>query len=470
MNQTEIFGQVELDSEAMVLSCMINSEKVALAVCDIIDEDYFYKKAHQEIFKAVKLTLDDGKLKNQLLSQGEIYDRVEDKDSCNKEYFLKISDYVLVAIYPEEYLEVIINSRMRRLLIEKNNEIVKNMNGRSDVQDVIEQIEDNMEECKSKLKLCKGDSLKEQSAGVTVKALMEKSSKSEGKLIRKVLKTGFLSLDTKAFLEKGEVTFLGGRPGMGKSSGALAITQSMAKLGHKILYIFHESSKEKLIVKALCQIYNQTETEIRDHFYDYIIKNESYHLTSENFLIVPEVRTYTDLKRKIRELKNKKFLPDVIIIDQVTKMTNPDAKSNLRTYELESINNLLEEIARGENKDESDQIAILGLAQMNRGKESEDWPYPSLENLRDSGSFEQSASTVVLMFRPFYYWPSKNHKKGYLSQMEALSTKWGCSEQAEDLLIMNFAKCRYGSNSEVAMKFNLPGTGITEWGSQGIVI
>lgn len=468
---SQAFGQTELDAEACVLSSMIVSASIASSVTGLIDANYFYSSANQEIFSAVEKALEDGKMDVNYLNEGEVYKRVQDKDICNLEYFLRIADYVITPIYPEKQLEVIINSKIKRLLLEKNNEIMKDVDAKSDATDVIEELEDSIQTCKETLKRCKSNTLVDQSSQKAVTELMEKASRNNGVLERGLLETGFLSLDSKSFLEKGEVTIMAGRPGMGKSSVALKIAQSMAILGKKILYIFHESSKEKLIVKALCQVHNKTETEIRSRFVDFISSNQAYHLNSEKFLIVPNVRTLKELKRKVRELKNQRFIPDAIIIDQVTKMSNPDVKSNMRTYEIESITNFLEAIASGEKEDGSEAIAILGLAQINRGKESEDYPYPGLDNLRDSGGYEQSGSTVVLLFRPGYYYDFKKHKKGYTQQIEGLMKKYGCNDKADNLLLMIFAKCRYGSPSEVPMRFNLPGTGITEWERQdGMVI
>src|SRR6056297_3151648 len=212
----QTFGQVELDCEAMVLSCMIGAEEQASAITELIDSSYFYPKSHQVIFDAIKSALEKDKMKVPHLNQMQIYEEVEEKEDCPIEYFLKVADFTLTPIYPEGYLKTVINSKLKRLLLEKNNETLKEINQNSDVQDIIDNIEENIEECKSKLKLCSKDSLQDQTAGKTVKELMEKSANTNGSLIRKTVNTGYPGINKKSFLEKGEVTFLAARPGMGK--------------------------------------------------------------------------------------------------------------------------------------------------------------------------------------------------------------------------------------------------------------
>ena len=148
-------------------------------------------------------------------------------------------------------------------------------------------------------------------------------------------------------------------------------------------------------------------------------------------------------------------------------MTNSEAKTDKRTYEIESINNYLEIVARGDKKDNSDKIAVMGLAQLNRKCEERDIPLPTLDDLRDSGSFEQSASTVVFLYRPEYYIETKMKKKEFSKSLESYEGRFGSNPDAKGLLLASFAKCRYDSAGLVPLRFSLPGTGVRDWDNYG---
>jgi replicative DNA helicase len=48
-------------------------------------------------------------------------------------------------------------------------------------------------------------------------------------------------------------------------------------------------------------------------------------------------------------------------------------------------------------------IAVVAMAQLNRGVEGRDNRRPGLSDLRDSGSLEQDATNIIFAYRPAYY-------------------------------------------------------------------
>ena len=78
-------------------------------------------------------------------------------------------------------------------------------------------------------------------------------------------------------------------------------------------------------------------------------------------------------------------------------------------------------------------VPVISLAQLNRGTEGRDDKRPRLSDLRDSGSIEQDADIVMLMYRENYYQRQQTD---------------------EDIVEVNIAKHRNGALANIAMKFH----------------
>ena len=101
----------------------------------------------------------------------------------------------------------------------------------------------------------------------------------------------------------------------------------------------------------------------------------------------------------------------MIVVDYLQLMTHPKAES--RQLEISAISRALKELAR-----ELDCPAIA-LSQLSRAVESREDKRPQLSDLRESGSIEQDADIVLLLYRPEYYNPTEENR----NQAEVLIAK-----------------------------------------------
>ena len=112
---------------------------------------------------------------------------------------------------------------------------------------------------------------------------------------------------------------------------------------------------------------------------------------------VPEIRS------KCRRLKARIGL-DMIVIDYMQLLQGSgQRKSDNRMAEISDMTRQLKLLAR-----ELD-VPILLLSQLNRGPEQRQDHTPMISDLRESGSIEQDADMVILLYRPAVYDESEDN-------------------------------------------------------------
>jgi replicative DNA helicase len=88
----------------------------------------------------------------------------------------------------------------------------------------------------------------------------------------------------------------------------------------------------------------------------------------------------------------------MLVIDYMQLMSGTQ-RSESRVQEVSQISRGLKALARELN------VPVVALSQLSRGPEARTDKRPMLSDLRDSGSIEQDADTVMFLYRPEYYAP-----------------------------------------------------------------
>ena len=102
--------------------------------------------------------------------------------------------------------------------------------------------------------------------------------------------------------------------------------------------------------------------------------------------------TIGEMKAKLRRLRKV----DLVIIDYLQLMSSGRRSEN-RVQEVSEITRNLKIMAKELN------VPVITLSQLSRGPESRSDHKPMLSDLRESGSIEQDADIVLLLFREDYY-------------------------------------------------------------------
>jgi len=101
-----------------------------------------------------------------------------------------------------------------------------------------------------------------------------------------------------------------------------------------------------------------------------------------------------------------------------------------RVQEISEISRSLKELARELN------IPVVALSQLSRSVESRPDKRPILSDLRDSGSIEQDADIVMMLYREDYYDPEN------------------CPEEEKNVLEINVIKHRNGGLGRIPVHFD----------------
>ena len=219
--------------------------------------------------------------------------------------------------------------------------------------------------------------------------------------------TGFYDLDDMTSgLNKGDLVIVAARPAMGKTAFALSIMENAAMSqpewmdgSPSVLLCSLEMGRISLVERMLC---SRARVEGHRLRMGRLSGEERADMTdaaddlrrAKIFIDDSPSLTLMSLRSRARRLKATHGL-DLILIDYLQLLTWPGAES--RQQEISNISRSLKGLAR-----ELD-LPVIALAQLSRQVEQRDPPRPQLSDLRESGSIEQDADVVMLLYRPEYY-------------------------------------------------------------------
>ena len=234
------------------------------------------------------------------------------------------------------------------------------------------------------------------------------------------LYTGIFDLDKLTCgLHNQELTIIGARPGMGKTTLTLQIAQEIAKKKN-VVFASLEMSQTQLIQKMIAKqsivnSYKMRLGTLEEGDWEKIAK-ASIKLSELNLTINTKVRTIQDIEVMAKRLKNKDKL-DLLIIDYI-QLLKSQGKFNLREQEVAEISRRLKLLSLEIN------IPIIALCQLNRNANTGE---PTLADLRESGSLEQDADNIIFIYK---------------------------EDEESNLTILKLAKQRAGDIGKVKVKFN----------------
>lgn len=385
---------------AVLALCMRNEKAVIDVVGKGLESDDFSDWRNASIYTAVMNLFYEGKSVDRFTVSG-ILEKTADYDKMGGlVYIYNVADTVASKASLGEYVEQLRSkSQLRKLdktLSDCRNEVLKGDKTADLLADhTIAEI--------SKLKTTDSSSGVEILSSILKTAVQNITAEISGEAGNKI-RTGFKRLDTVlGGLHPGSLNIIAARPGMGKSAFAINIASNVAANGIPVAFFALEMSKTEIANRLLSASMDRSINKIL--FTRKMDENDNRQLEAA-LEKLSEFPIYVDdtpgsnpisIKSKITGLNARpESAPGLIIIDYLQLMTMP-TKSSSRNEEVSAITRSLKVLAKELN------VPIIALSQMSRRAAKDEDHTPQLSDLRDSGSIEQDADTVMFIDRPSYY-------------------------------------------------------------------
>jgi len=387
-------------AEKIILSSLLISSEAIEITLRSVNVKTFYFKNHQTLYKAIieiynnKIPIDLITLNSYLQDNGQL------EEIGGVEVLIELINYVPNLLYLEDYINLIRDKFLRRTLIKLGYELINsayitNISLESILFNLESDIFNLTNEIKQQKLISSAELLSQVFLELKQKALKPSLSG---------ISSGFFDLDsfTQGF-QKSDLIIIAARPSMGKTALALNISLNVIKnLNLPVLFFSLEMSKEQLIYRLLTNETNITNFRLKT---GNIYKNDWMKLntTIKNLSGLPLFIDDTpnpsinDIKTKIKKIIFEQNQIGLVIIDYLQLMQNSKFKTENRTQELSQITRSLKNLAREFN------VPIIALSQLSRNVESRLNKRPILSDLRESGSIEQDADLVLMLYRESYY-------------------------------------------------------------------
>ena len=311
--------------------------------------------------------------------------------------------------YLEDCANVILAGNDFRSSIDWNIEVVREGRRQRDIvaacKQAIDDINDNtegyFERLQQAISSAADRTLKvvERVGSAATEALMSIGKKEA------MLPTGFSEIDRTlgGGLRSTDLMIIGARPSVGKTAFALNIAVNVVLKGKVVAVYSMEMEKAALLKRAAFSIAHTSEHDILRYNEQATLRainaadrlsNAALYIDDRGGLTADQIRT------SAITIKNREKQLDLIVIDYLQLMSCEGRKNGTREQEVSEMSRAMKRLAM------ELKCPVILLSQLSRGIENREDKTPRLADLRESGSIEQDADSVVFLSRPAVYDPS----------------------------------------------------------------
>ena len=388
--------------EKTLLTCILVNSDTSFQTLEIVMEhlpiDAFYFKNHQKLYETfIKMYQED--LSIDFLTTT---DYIQCHGLINEVGGLQVISELLkeipTLVYLMDYIRLVKQKYIRRCIIKIGLKTIDNgfiMN--FSVSEQLLGIDAEIRKLMTDLQLKKKDFSSAELLRFIIDDLWEKV-KRPGQLSG--IPSGFIGLDsyTDGF-QKSELIIIAGRPSVGKTSFGLNISLNVLKETRlPVLFFSLEMSAQQLMYRLL-----SIETRLdQTKFKTGLLNTEDWKKIDVVMRILGKIPVHlhdtpnlssADVRKVLKTFSNTYPQIGLVVIDYLQLMQEPLSKNLNRSQEISLITRELKNIAR------EFTVPIIALSQLSRTIDGRIDPKPMLSDLRDSGSIEQDADLVLMLYK-----------------------------------------------------------------------
>lgn len=411
MNLEERLPPQNTEAESAALGCMMQNSASLETCLQMLKEEYFYKPEHRLVFRACLELSQANKPVDLVTVQTLLADRGELERAGGSVALVDHQEHSASFAHVPDYAESVRDKAKLRELISTCRLIAADAHSRPYATSTV------LAEAEEKIFsiISHGPQAFEDMARVMPRHAEEVKNTRDNAHTASMA-YGFWALDDHTGgMRPGQLIVFAGRPGSGKTALALNVAANVCEQGKPVGVLSLEMQTDELMTRLVCsrgrvdsqRINRGTGSESEYQAYAKASKEVErwpLHICDDG------MTTLSKLKSMARALVRKNKIK-LLVVDYL-QLVESGQKFDNRAQEVTKITRDLKQLAK------TLRISIIACSQINRDsvKETQERK-PRLSDLRESGSIEQDADAVMMLYVPI------DEKKNSLQEYEVLTVK-----------------------------------------------
>ena len=399
----------DLGAERGLLGAMLDNPHSAQVGAEMVSTADFYDRRHAMIFNALVWALEDRTPTDALAIGARLARTSELVAVGGAPYLHDLVSSVPIAASAGWYARIVVEAAQLRRLVEAGTRIVQVAMepGRDpgDVAALAAKMLAEASDVRSRTDLRPVGELLDPAIQAIEDAA--KAGRTPG------LSTGVAALDEMTGgLRKDQLWYVAGRPGFGKSVFVANVARLAAlKAGRNVAYITLEMGGAEqvhrwLAAESSVSLGRITRGRLSDNDWAGVATTAGQIDGAPLWVDDTAPATMADIAARARRLHSRVGL-DLLVIDylQLIKPPHTTRRDEIREQQVSAMSRELKLLAKELH------CPVLVPVQLNRGPEQRTDHRPILSDLRESGSLEQDADIVILLYRDIIYNPKTHAPK-----------------------------------------------------------